>query len=279
MSDVVTRKTITESLAAIKNGLGANVWLGTFIPPTERKEPYDGVIVVTNAALDELRKNGYNFSGYEGQEMSGKSTLTFYNPKTGKSIGVASTHTDRVQLGENGPTVTYGVNLSKPDLLEQLTKRDEDKNTYVTIGLRNRHRLIAPKNDNIVIGNEAFLAYSDPKLYSERNYGAKQNPELSIFREGGHVKFSYGDYTTSIPADKVKTLRIGDNGAHIDPKTITAKPLVIDLPKSIESGKIVSPAISKKADLGLSESIQLAETEPTEVTRPNLPNIGSARQV
>jgi hypothetical protein len=277
MSEIITRKTITESLDAVKRGEKVD-WLG-FTPEIERREPYSGVIVVTNAALEELRKRGFNFSGYEGQEMPGKSTLTFYNPKTGESIGVASTHTSKVQFGENGPTVTYGVNLSKPDLLEQLTKRDEDKNTYVAIGLRSRHRLIAPKNDNIVIGNEAYLAYSDPKLYGERNYGAKQNPELSISREGGYVKFSYGDYTTNIPADKVKTLRIGDNGAQIDPKTITAKPLVIDLPKSIESGKIVNTTISKKADLDLSKSIRLAETEPAEVTRPNLPNIGSARQI
>lgn len=278
MTETVTKKTITGSLAALKRGEGVN-WLG-FVPPIEWKDSDKSLIVVTNAALEELRMNGFTRSYYESQEMPGKFTLTFYNPATKESIGVASVHGDNVQYGENGPLIKHGVNISKSELVEQLGKRDWDKNTYLALGIHNRNRLIAPKNDNVVIGNEAYLVHNSPEVAKKMGWD-ETNPTLSVYREGNQIKFAYQDYVTSIPADKVKTLRIGDAGASIDPKTITAKPMEIDLPKSIESGKIVSvqTAKGKRAELGLSESIQLAEANPKGTEMPVVPNNGAVRQI
>ncbi len=272
-------------------------------------------ILITDAALKELQKSGYTQRVLDTiHENSALSDLVFYNPTTKKSIFVAvlsemelEKSGNGIQYGENGPRIDFPISVDRPDLVAQIGKRDKEKNTYVALGIHDKNRLIAPETTNIVIGNEAYLITHNGRNSDARNraiypgiYSAISDPEpnhrvLSIYREGKHIKFAYNsnnydpnhDYITSIPADKVKTLRIGDVGEFIKPQSITAEPMNIDLANSIATGKIVPVAEGKgtarkkekRAELALPEGIVLAEANPQDTVIPSLPSNRTGRQI
>ncbi|MES2985362.1 MAG: hypothetical protein V4735_09270 [Pseudomonadota bacterium] len=277
MTNIITATTIEESIKAVRAGTNPLV--------TTDYRADAGPDMITQSALITLRKHGYTQAGFEGSEMPGKQLLVFSNPKTGASFGGGAVdHNNKfgIKYGENGPILRLSsVDLSRLDLIEQIADRNKPANkdsTYISL-THYRDRQITPNHKHIVIGNEAFLSNNEPGHI------------LSIYREGKYIKFEYVVETerdgfpdrrqiTTIPADKVETLRIGDQGALIDPKTITAKPLVIDLPKSIETGKIVKPGVTK-AELDLPElGIRLADAYATTIDVPAVQNaLGKPRQV
>lgn len=267
-------------------------------------------VLITDAALKELQKSGYTQRVLASiHENPALSNLVFYNPKTRKSIFVATLSEiefekqgNGIQYGDNGPRIDFPISVDRLDLVAQIGKRDKEKNTYVALGIHDKNRLIAPETTNIVIGNEAYLITHNGRNSDARNhamYSATSDPKpepdhrvLSIYRERDHIKFAYNsnnyapndDHITRIPADKVKTLRIGDVGEFINPQSITAEPMRIDLPNSIATGKIVpvkgtARNKEKQAELALPEGIVLAEANPQDTVTPSLPSNRTGRQI